>query len=137
MFPKLVAEKNLFFFDNFEIFEKYRKFSKSRFFYFQRIFTIFEKSWFREFSKIFKNLKNFEKIRFFFGDQLWEHTTFLLINRFWIFLYGSTRNFLADSTILSKSDFPNRKKSYYRSTFFGQLRQETILNIVQFREITL
>ena len=133
MFPKLVAEKNSDFFENFEIFEKIRNFSKSWFFDFQRIFTIFEKSWFREFSKIFKNLKIFEKIRNFFGDQLWEHTTFFIINGFWIFFYRSTRNFMADSMRQSKGDDFTTEKSYFtfvtfltvKATFYIILLQNT------------
>ena len=137
VFPKLVAENFSDFFENFEIFENFRKFSKSWFFDFQRIFTIFEKSWFREFSKIFKNLKFSEKIRKFFDDQLWEHTTFFIINGFWIFFIDQRRISWRIRWDSPKVILKQGEKINLHSVIFWHLTQDSILDVIQFRETTL
>ena len=88
-----------------------------------------------------KKFRIFEKNRKIFGDQLWEHTTFFLINRFLIFFNGSTRNFMADSMRQSKSDHFTKEKNNFtfgnivsaNSRFYIKYYE----NLLQFRETTL
>ena len=90
----------------------------------------------KNFKKNQKNSK-FSKISIFFRRPTLGTHNFFYNQRILGFFYRSTRNFIADSMIPPKRADFTEEKVILHSEFFGPLTQETILNINEFREITL